>query len=114
MNILQTVKGIANLAKQIGDIELQAKIIDLQSEVYDLIEENHQLRMKMGQLDDVKKIREKLKPVEHVYYLETDNELEGPFCSACWDKEQKLIRLHVVESTGRCPICEVITYYIGK
>jgi regulator of replication initiation timing len=124
--LLDTVKGVASLAKQIGDIELNSKIIDLQSEVYDLIEENHQLRMnmkqleeKMNELEDIKQIETKLKPIGQAYYYEKGTELDGPYCTGCWDKDNKLIRLHVTETyadfhLGNCPVCKVRTTYEGK
>lgn len=119
MEILDTIKSVAGLAKKIGDIELYSQIIDLQTEVFSLIEENHKLRMELNAVDDVKEIERNLEVKENAYYLRKGETLDGPFCTACWDKNNKLIRYHLVETDinfnyGNCPVCKTSSYYVGK
>lgn len=91
---METVKGVSNLVKEIGDIELNRKIIDLQTEVYELIEENHRLKAMNEELLNVKKIEGNLIFKSNVYYLKNGTEEKGPYCSTCWDKDKKLINMH--------------------
>lgn len=117
MNLIETVKAIANITKKIGDIELNSKIIDLQSDVLELLEENHRLRQEIANNENEDKIENSLFVKGHFYYRK-NNELEdGPFCTACWDNNKKLIRCHISESFGGvkmadCPVCKNASSYI--
>src|SRR5690606_20503376 len=106
MGLMDTLKSLGNLVKEIGDIELNRKIIDLQQEVYQLIEENHELKNKLEELKRIDEIANKLTVKGHFYVMEGK---EGLFCTACWDNNRKLIRVHVSDpygvDIGNCPIC---------
>lgn len=105
MAIVESVKAIAKLTKEIGDIELKQKIIELQSEVLDLIEENHHLRMEKTKADDKAQIGDNLEFRNDMYFLREGDETSGPYCSPCWDGEEKLIRMHDSGIGPLCPVC---------
>ena len=58
------------------------------------------------------KIKEKLIPENNAYWLKGENDSkDGPFCTRCWDKDNKLIRLYSSPQRdlfGRCPECDNI------
>jgi hypothetical protein len=51
-----------------------------------------------------------------MYFLKKKGREEGPYCTGCWDKNKKLVRLHTkrdsfpeeekVWITHFCPVCE--------
>jgi hypothetical protein len=44
-----------------------------------------------------------------IYEIDKDNQKQGPFCSACWDNNQKKIRLHTNRDNEYvCPVCKNI------
>lgn len=73
---------------------------------------------KLAKLEsEIRDLKEKLKIKGEIFFeknacwLKKENaKLEGPFCSGCWDNEDKkqLIHLHQVrENVWRCPLCNV-------
>lgn len=106
MSVLDSIKGLANMVKEIGDIDLNKKIIDLQSEVFELLEENYEIKIEIQKLKSVSDTQDKLVFKGNMYYFRDDLEEKEPFCSACWDQNSKLIRLH--ENSWEmymCPVC---------
>ncbi|TGB04682.1 hypothetical protein [Halobacillus salinus] len=114
MSVMDTLKTVAGLAQRVGDIELHQQIIGLQTEVYGLLEENHQLRMEMKENKDKQEIEKQLIFEDNFYYLSPNPGVyeSGPYCSGCWDKENKLVRLHTYETfsdvfLADCPVCKL-------
>ncbi|VDG98893.1 Uncharacterised protein [Lysinibacillus sphaericus] len=106
MAVLESIKGISNIVKEIGDIDLNKKIIDLQSEVFELLEENYQLKAEVRVLKEAADIQDRLRFKNNMYYFKDDTEDDEPFCTACWDQESKLVRLHINSwELYTCPVC---------
>ena len=110
MGVIDTLKGLSNMVKEIGDIELNRQIIDLQNEVFELIEENHQLKMDKEKNEKIEQINKDIVFEGNYYYFKTDKEKENAYCSACWDNDNKLIRTHTLHygqgvKVYRCPVC---------
>jgi len=41
------------------------------------------------------------------YEVKSDGKKDGPYCSACWDKDSKAIRMHLSgRNTYECPVCK--------
>ncbi|WP_099361486.1 hypothetical protein [Fredinandcohnia onubensis] len=116
MPILETLKGVGKLVKDIGDIELNSKIIDLQNEVFSLVEENHQLRKRVDELETIESLENSLKVKGHFYYKENGDKEDGPFCTSCWDNNSKLIRCHISDpydiTISTCPVCNFGSSYL--
>ena len=95
MGAIETVKELAFMIQKLDNVELLKQLVSLQEQVYGLAEENRALKERLA-------TREKLTFKKKAYWL--DN--QGPFCSNCWDADQKLIRLHVRRDfRPLCPQC---------
>jgi hypothetical protein len=104
MGVIENMKDVADLVKQFGDIELNRRILTLENEVLDLSRDKRRADEKVEELQRVISIKNDLTFRGNEYYLKTTDGEDGPFCSLCWDRDQKLIRLH----SGRiepCPAC---------
>ncbi len=110
---VSTVTKLASLAGTIKNAELKLLVADLTLEIAQtkttmaaLIDENRELRSTITK-HSTPKINVVLK--DGLYY--TDNN-DGPFCTACFDGKEKLVR--VTELHGhfklmgkyKCPICD--------
>ncbi len=98
----------------IKDPDLRMKITELYGQNIELKEENHKLRMEQQETKEKSKINSELIHKENHYYRGKD----GPFCTKCWDVDNKLVRLHE-GSPGNgqryfhCPNCKSGTH-IGE
>ena len=96
------------LASGTKDHLLLNAVIDVKKDMIDLLEENYQLRIENHELKNQAIISSELKMIRNAYYRGKD--LEGPFCSVCWDKDSKLIRMHVFQKGScstlfKCGVC---------
>lgn len=108
MGIFDILKTAAKVAQEAGKIELyqqileaQQVLLDQQKQIADLEESNKSLRTRL-------EIKGKLISEDNVYWIETTDKKDGPFCTCCWDSEEKLVRLHRRRNSGRveCPKCK--------
>lgn len=113
MGLYENIKDIAQVVKKAGDIDLYSRILDAQEMAMNLQEENNKLKNEIEELKNNKSIGERLEFRNGAYFLKRENKQDdGPFCSACGDSNNNLIRLHIVQGTfeghnkGRCPICK--------
>jgi len=102
---------ISKLLEIIKDPDLKIKINDLFVENISLKEKNFTLKKKIEEFNKVEKIKSKLIFENNHYYVQEKEDKTGPFCTKCWDSENKLIRLHNGGSSdGRhffeCPNCK--------
>ncbi len=94
----------------IKDPDLRMKITDLYGQNIELKEENHKLRNALQEVKERAKINSELTHKDNHYYKSED----GPFCTKCWDVDNKLVRLHKGDiSNGEtyfsCPNCKTHT-----
>jgi hypothetical protein len=92
MSVIDTAKEAVMLVQKIDNIELYKKILDLQSDALKLVEENGKLEGEIQELEEAFKIKDTLLFEDNHYYIKEPK--DGPFCTLCWDKERKLVRLH--------------------
>lgn len=116
MDIVENAKSIYELIKKLNQQDLLEKMADLRDQILNLREENHQLKEKLLEKENKNIIFEK----GAYFELKQDGTKEGPFCSVCWDKDKKLIRLketrvgwydsiNNIDDTHQveiCPICK--------
>jgi hypothetical protein len=113
-------KSIYELAKRFGNSELSLEISNLQMELADvrsayaaLENENRELKEKIRALE---KCNEEPPVYKNgAYYSQSG---DGPFCTACYDKDKKQIRLSKLKiSAGLvnhiCPVCKA-PYNLNK
>jgi regulator of replication initiation timing len=112
MSILDNAKQVAKAVEEIHNLELYQRVLGLHSDIIELVEENNKLRQENEELKTKQKIRGKLRTVnnpDQVYYLynEQGQQEDGPFCTICWDVDQKLVRPFAYNGeSGRGHICE--------
>ncbi len=91
-------------------VDLMDQAVELKSQLVDLKEENTQIREELAAMRRRKDIRSKLRKQDNLYFLNEPVEGygDGPFCTGCMDKDEKLISL----DRGRrhigwtCPVCK--------
>lgn len=109
MSIIDGIKEVANVVRKADNIDLYRKILDLQQEALELVEENHKLKNEIEKLNNYSETQERLMFKDNKYYLKTGESEDGPFCTACWDNNGILVRLHKSTPYGvemhRCPVC---------
>jgi hypothetical protein len=100
VGIIDTLKDTVGLIDKVNNLDLYRKVTELQTQVIDLLEENRALKSQLA-------TREQLKFDRNTYWLHG----EGPFCSACYDKDARLVRLHLAKSRTTAPHCPVCNKY---
>jgi FtsZ-binding cell division protein ZapB len=119
-SISSNVKTIFDLAKLINNKDLLAETGELQMQLSNLKTAYAALQ------DENRELKEKIRSLEKgneeppvykngAYYSQSGN---GPFCTACYDKDKKQIRLSKLKiSTGLvnhiCPVCKA-PYNLSK
>lgn len=116
MDILENAKDIYNLIKKLNQQDLLEKMADLRDQILELREENQKLKEKL-----LEKNKNNLIFENGAYFeIKEDGRKEGPFCSVCWEKDKKMIRLkqgfagwydsiHEEDHTypiEKCPVCK--------
>lgn len=94
----------------IKDPDLRMKITELYGQNIELKEENHKLRMELQEIKEKSKINSELIHKDNHYY----NRKDGPFCTKCWDVDNRLVRLHDKgfwngQKRFNCPNCKTVT-----
>lgn len=112
MSLYNFAKDAARVAKEAGNIDLYSQILEIQEKALELQIENQELKETIKNMNENNVIKEKLIVKPNRYFIQTeDMDEDGPFCTACWDNNEKLIRLHSVtqsyDSTFyECPVCK--------
>lgn len=99
-------KDTMELLKQGVPKEAQEKIMALREAAIELKEENLELRERLNKLEAESKLQKSLQFRDGAYWHEGD---PHPFCHVCYDKDQKMIRLHDAKPSGVpwwCPVCK--------
>lgn len=105
--ITEDIKTILDIAEKTQNIELKNLIVDLKEKVLNLKEENLILKEKLS-------IQENFNMIfyNNVYYDEKPDGLKiGPYCTNCFDRDKKAIRL--IDKVGtsnclECPSCKTV------
>jgi len=108
MGVIDNVKEVANLVKELGNIELYRQILDLQGEIMELTQFNRDLQEKNDQLQSTIKTSNLMSFKTPFYYVEGD---DVPHCPRCWEADQKAIHYPPpFQSAGgdihTCPECK--------
>lgn len=111
MSLFSELDSLRKLLSEAGKIELYDKIYEILQENLDLQNQIRGLKQNISELENKLKIKESLIFENNMYFFIRGNIKEGPFCSCCWDKDNKLIRLHkLTNSAGDffiCPNCKI-------
>ncbi len=103
MSILDNAKQVAKAVEEIHNLELYQRVLNLHSDIIELVEQNNQLRNELEELKKKQHIKGRLRQLDKsqlVYFLfnDKDTQEDGPFCTVCWDVDQKLVRPFSYES----------------
>ncbi|NBI08079.1 hypothetical protein [Senegalia massiliensis] len=114
MGVYDALKDAVNIAQKADNVELYRALLDVQKESLDLLEENKNLKEKIKELKDNTEISKSLIFKNNSYYKKDDIEYKEPYCSNCWDNNQKLIRMHLRNIypgtlTAICNTCKTST-----
>jgi hypothetical protein len=108
MGVIDTVREVADLVKQVGDINLNRKIVTLEKEVHELTRTNIRLETLLTEAQELLQKRKDLKFREPFYYEDGDG---TPYCPACWSANNIAVHLHFVfenqeDTRWDCPHCK--------
>jgi hypothetical protein len=110
MSTVENAKAVAAVAKAIGNIDLYKQIVELEGEIIDLTHEKRQLEYKVGELQALLAIQQKM-TFEAPFWWQAGD--ETPFCASCWENKRQAI--HVVlqfsNSSGTrwdCSTCKTV------
>jgi rubrerythrin len=115
MGVIENMKEVADLVKQIGDIELNRKIVNLEKEIHELTRDKMRLETKLHEAEELLRKKQALKFKEPFYFEEGD---EVPYCPACWSANDIAVHLHFVfdrtdATRWDCPHCKHV-YMVEK
>ena len=119
MELIDNVKALADMSKKLKDrklmeliINLETTLLEFKADYEDLREQISVLEAENEKLKMQKEISRTLSYELGVYFTEIKGEREGPFCTRCWDADNKLVRL-AVQKTGiaQCPECKSFSEY---
>jgi hypothetical protein len=118
-DVKDNVKVVIDIASQFKNIELNQaildlknKLLDLQEEIISLHSENIELKQKFEKYNNSKMILR-----DGAYYELYNDKEKGPFCSVCWEKDNKTITLKKIRVgwssqeedhtylVDSCPVC---------
>lgn len=110
MSFISDLQAIGKVLQKAGNIELYEKLLSIQEKAVEIMEENQKLLEEKLKLENKLKIKGSLNFETNMYY-EVDKKgkrKDGPFCSRCWDHDDKLIRMHQSKKNGSswCPECK--------
>lgn len=98
--VVNTMKSIMGLAKDVNNGELNQKIIELQGLIFELQgklinlqTDNADMSGVIANLESQLAIKGSIVSKHDVYWLPKDERHDGPFCQYCCDDGRKLIRL---------------------
>ena len=116
MSVLPDYNEIKELIKKGATLEAQEKIMELREFIVELQQENISLKNDNKALKEELEIKGKMDFDGSVYWLKDNSEgsvdKDGPFCPACFDKDQTSIRLqHIkgdeyIEAYRSCNVCK--------
>ncbi len=119
-SVLSSLKIAADIVKLLKDSDLSLEKAELKLKLAELMGALADVKMQMADIKDLvgekdevirelqekRDIKSKLKWEPPYYWLIEDDTKEGPFCQACWDDKDKLVRLQARGSHWDCKSCK--------
>ena len=109
MGLVENFKQVVEVVQKIDNVGLYRQILSLQSDALNLMQENMSLRDEVRVLKEKLTIRGEITFESNAYWLDREGKRAGPFCSACQDTKEQLVRLQPfinVPGRHRCPSCK--------
>jgi len=130
---IDTIKKLAELAKKSQSVELREGILELKEQLLSAKEAVLEVKQELSaykeenialknentelkhQLENSQNKKDQVFFQDGVYFsIKEDQTNDGPFCTACFDKDKKRIRLSkmpkgmTIAGRYRCPVCHAI------
>lgn len=111
MAIFDELKAVGKVLQEAGKIEQYQQILDALQKLLEMQKRIDELETTNKGLRERLEVKESLVAERNMYWSEKDGKRDGPFCTNCWDSEQKLMRLHksITHSGIQCPKCKIWT-----
>lgn len=108
MSIFEELKSVASTLQEAGKIEQYRQILEAQKELLQMQKTIADLDVENKELKEKLKIQESLVFKDNAYWINRENKNDGPFCSCCWDDNQKTIRMQPCGNPAYydCPKCK--------
>ena len=106
MGLMEEIKAFSGMLGTVASADIYKKLIDIQIQAAQIQQENNELKKELEDLKALNDIKERLHFENNMYWVNKGNTKEGPFCSKCWDDNNKLVRLHTQDKDYRCPVCD--------
>ena len=97
---------IVDLIKKGSTVEAQEQIMELREATIELQEENIELKEQIRNLQEQLKTKQKLNFNRGVYWVQDENNQDGPFCPQCYDTTTLLVRLQDSDDVFICYTCK--------
>ena len=112
MLLFDELKSMAKIFQEAGKIDLYQKVLEIQEKFLDIQKEKQLLE------EENKKLKKKLEIKGKIYYRDNaywfkdiEKKENGPYCSHCWEAEEKLIHSHPTYPGSKffeCPHCKTV------
>ena len=108
MAIFDEIKSIASVLQEAGKIEQYRQILEVQSQLLQMQNDLGKISRENYELKEKLRTKENIVFQNNVYWTKgTTGEMDGPFCSRCWDKNRDLLRAQPISETWfQCPECK--------
>jgi len=108
MGTIDNIKLLVSTAKRLKDPELMAHVLDVQTSVLELKDRLERAEKENKTLKQQLEIKESIFHKSGLYFTKNNEEVDGPFCTRCWDVDNKLVRLPVTRGNRwtLCPECK--------
>lgn len=102
---VDAIKKAIEIADNLNNLELKSAILQLKENILELRQENIDLKEALSKIEKKNSEKETLFFERNVYWKNEGEKRIGPFCSGCFDKDEKIIRLKIGDYVWVCPIC---------
>ena len=105
MRWLSWESDVAKIVQQSDNIELYRQLINLSEQALDQQNTINHLHEEVERLKKILKNKENIQRHPELY-LTLENNSDVIYCSHCWDNEEKLIQMKIVNGQYECPHCK--------
>lgn len=110
MSIFDVLKSTAKVLKEANKIEQYQQILEVQQQLLDMQDKIQVLTQENQNLKELRNKKKNLIVRAEVYFLKNEDGTEdGPFCTNCYDVNEKLVRMQDCYSGSKlCPNCQKV------
>ena len=100
MVLYDGIKDVAKIVQKADNIDLYLKLLDLGEQALELQNENSKLKEEIASLKKTRITADKIQRHKNPYVTLSDDPMELQYCAVCWDSDQKLVQMKIVEQYG--------------